>query len=165
MKYFPPDAVADSPLLQKIDARIREWTGTHYDGACINSWILMLSCSPDADMVQGFADLTGFQFRAQRPSPAEAFSYSAVSGAREQNTLPISTVHVDNNMKDHRTSTVIMYITSVPDSGAVSKLLPNFRSTGRLLTCIRLCVVNCNRKVTPFSLASFRLMKMILMQL
>lgn len=37
VKYFPPDAVAESPLLQAIDARIREWTGTLYDGAQITN--------------------------------------------------------------------------------------------------------------------------------
>ena len=86
VKYFPPDAVADSPVLRAIDDRLRSWTGTEYD------------------------DLTGFQFRMQRPSPAEAFAPGAEA-------LPISTVHVDNNMKPHRVVTVIMYITSVPDSG------------------------------------------------
>ena len=75
VKYFPPDAVADSPLLQAIDARLRLWTGTAYD------------------------DLTGFQFRMQRASPAEAF-------ASDPGTpLPISTVHVDNNMKPQRVAT------------------------------------------------------------
>lgn len=68
------------------------------------------------------ADLTGFQFRAQRPSPAEAFSRASLSDSGERSTLPISTVHVDNNMKDHRTSTVIMYMTSVPESGVLLQL-------------------------------------------
>ena len=75
VKYFPPDAVADSPLLRTIDARLRVWTGTVYD------------------------DLTGFQFRMQRASPDESFTPGP------SDPLPISTVHVDNNMKSQRVAT------------------------------------------------------------